>query len=528
MTVKPSAQAQPVNRAQRRAMRRTARLLRRESKFYWKRIVNRLSQMGLMFWAINRDVEGKPDGRTKQTIKLAAVHATTEEIYYKIDTTKLPYRVGTLALADPELLEEVSLSIHRRLTCVRSLTRGTWLVLERDSAHSGIPSRVSYAKTFEAIPQHANPLSLVVGVARNRELLVRDLARMPHLLIGGATGQGKSVFLNSIICTLAQNNAPDSLSMTMIDLKGGVELDPYRHIPHLRQAVIEEPGEVEAVFDAFLKEIVHRSRKLKRGGVRDIVGWNRRYPTQRMDYHVMVIDELSLVLLDKSINKADKVTNLLARIGATGRAPGCLIIAATQRPSSDVVHPLIRANLPARVAFSVARRPDSMTIIETTHAFELAPAGRLMYRNGPELIQAQAPYISIRTVNAIVAKLAQHDYAKQRPRWQELCKYALENLGGDLPRDVLWQQFPDVPQNQVYAVLKNISGQTIGIDGQTYYVEPGRRGKSARLILATNGNGQSDVAESPAPQAEPVTVGQADTLAWLDELRAEENGRHED
>ena len=218
-------------------------------------------------------------------------------------------------------------------------------------------------------------LPVALGLASAGEPVVIDLLKMPHLLIAGATGSGKSVCMNSIISSLIAHQSPSRLRMMLVDPKR-VELTPYNGVPHLVAPVVTEPDRVVRLLRGAIQEMSRRYRLLEEAGVRNIVSYNRSpKATEDMPYFVICIDELADLMMTASF----EVEQGICRLAQLGRATGIHLVVATQRPSVDVVTGLIKANFPSRIAFAVASQVDSRTIIDTNGAERLLGRGDMLY-----------------------------------------------------------------------------------------------------------------------------------------------------
>jgi S-DNA-T family DNA segregation ATPase FtsK/SpoIIIE len=198
---------------------------------------------------------------------------------------------------------------------------------------------------------------------------------MPHLLIAGTTGSGKTVCLNSIIAALLMNNTPDELQFIMIDPKR-VELSAFSGVPHLMTPVITEKEKAVEVLKWGSQEMDNRYRKLALIGAHNIEAYNKSSKAEKqMPYLIFIIDELADLMMAKS----EEVEPLLCRLAQMGRAIGIHLVVATQRPSVDVVTGLIKANFPTRISFAVASQVDSRTIIDGAGAEKLLGRGDMLY-----------------------------------------------------------------------------------------------------------------------------------------------------
>jgi DNA segregation ATPase FtsK/SpoIIIE, S-DNA-T family len=232
-----------------------------------------------------------------------------------------------------------------------------------------------------AAPQFARArLPIGVGMDVAGKPIVADLTRMPHLLVAGATGSGKSVCINSLITSLLVTRTPDEVQFIMIDPKQ-VELSQYRGLPHLRLPVVTEMEKVVAALRWTVLEMERRYGMFAEVGARNVVAFNDRFPDERLAYLVVVVDELA----DMMMTAPEDVERLICRLAQLGRAAGVHLVVATQRPSVDVLTGLIKANLPTRIAFAVSSQIDSRVILDRTGAEKLLGRGDALYQAGDEM-----------------------------------------------------------------------------------------------------------------------------------------------
>jgi len=218
-------------------------------------------------------------------------------------------------------------------------------------------------------------LCLGLGKGAGGEAIAGDLARMPHLLIAGATGSGKTVCLNSIICCLLMHNTPSEAQLIMVDPKR-VELTPFNSIPHLATPVIVDTNKALSTLRWLNQEMDKRYQKMATAGARNIEGYNKnKTGEEKLPYLVLVIDELA----DLMMAGFDEVEHILCRLAQLSRATGIHLIVATQRPSVDVVTGLIKANFPTRISFAVTSQVDSRTILDMVGAEKLLGRGDMLY-----------------------------------------------------------------------------------------------------------------------------------------------------
>ena len=218
-------------------------------------------------------------------------------------------------------------------------------------------------------------LTLALGKGAGGEAVVGDLTKMPHLLIAGATGSGKTVCLNSIICCLLLHNSPNNVRFIMVDPKR-VELTPFNSIPHLAVPVIVDTNKALTTLRWLNQEMDKRYQKLATASARNIEGYNKnREGEEKLPYLVLVIDELA----DLMMTGFDEVEHILCRLAQLARATGIHLVVATQRPSVDVVTGLIKANFPTRISFAVTSQVDSRTILDIGGAEKLLGRGDMLY-----------------------------------------------------------------------------------------------------------------------------------------------------
>ena len=251
---------------------------------------------------------------------------------------------------------------------------------------------------------HRSNLAMAVGKDINGEYIVADLGKMPHLLIAGQTGSGKSVGMNGFILSLLYKNSPDMLRMIMVDPKR-VELGIYNGIPHLLTPVINDPEKALNALKWSVAEMIRRYDVLQVARARNLGEFNEKASKKdRMPHIVIIIDELADLMM--SGNKKE-VENTIARVAQMARAVGMHLIIATQRPSVDIITGLIKANIPSRIAFTVASQIDSRTILDSIGAEDLLGYGDLLYSpvgsSGPERIQGV--YVSTEEVEAVVNQI---------------------------------------------------------------------------------------------------------------------------
>ncbi len=253
-----------------------------------------------------------------------------------------------------------------------------------------------------AFREGSNLLALGLGNDVSGQSIVADLTRMPHLLIAGATGQGKSVCINALITSLLFQVTPDHMRLLLIDPKR-VELTGYNGLPHLALPVLVESHQAAAALRWAVAEMDRRYKLFSAEGVRNIAAYNDKATqklARRLPYVVIVIDELA----DLMMVAAGEIEELICRIAQLARAVGIHLIIATQRPSTDIITGLIKANIPSRVAFAVGSQVDSRVILDTGGAEKLLGRGDMLYQpvDAGKPTRIQGAFVSDQEVDGVV------------------------------------------------------------------------------------------------------------------------------
>jgi S-DNA-T family DNA segregation ATPase FtsK/SpoIIIE len=262
---------------------------------------------------------------------------------------------------------------------------------------------VAFKKLYEdaRMGEASSKLTFALGRDVSGKAYAVDLARMPHLLIAGATGSGKSVCVNALITSLLMRATPDEVSLVLVDLKR-VELAAYAGLPHLKTEVIVEPQQARAALGWAVGQMEDRYKLLAARGERNIGAFNasvRVEPDERLPYLVVVIDELA----DLMMREGRKVEDPIVKLAQKARAVGIHLVLATQRPSVNVVTGLIKANVPSRIAFAMASNVDSRTVLDQPGAEDLIGRGDMLYQPSdlPRPVRLQGVFVSDAEVHAV-------------------------------------------------------------------------------------------------------------------------------
>ncbi len=273
-------------------------------------------------------------------------------------------------------------------------------------------SVVHFRELMESEEFKKHPSKVAIGLGKNitGDMLIMDIAKLPHLLIAGATGSGKSVCINAVISSILYHSSPEDVKLILIDPKM-VELSVYNGIPHLMIPVVTDPKQAAGALNWAVKEMQIRYDLFAQNRVRDITGYNKKAlenGEEKMSQIVLVIDELA----DLMMVCAREVEAAICRLAQLARAAGIHLVLATQRPSVDVITGLIKANIPSRISFSVSSQIDSRTILDASGAEKLLGNGDMLYypagSSKPE--RAQCAYISDSEVEKLV------DFVKEKQK----------------------------------------------------------------------------------------------------------------
>jgi len=287
-------------------------------------------------------------------------------------------------------------------------------------------------------------LPIALGKNISGKPIVGDLASMPHLLIAGTTGSGKSVCINTIILSLLYRHTPDKCKFILIDPKM-LELSTYEGIPHLLCPVITEAKKAASVLGWVVKEMESRYRLMTKEGVRNIDGYNAKHKLP-MPYIVVVVDEMS----DLMLVAGKEIENYIQKLSQMARAAGIHIIMATQRPSVDVITGTIKANFPTRISFQVTSKIDSRTILGEQGAEQLLGKGDMLYMSSANrIVRIHAPFVSdneIEKINNSLRSQAEPDYIDEILNFADEKEISDSQSQGD--KDELYQQALEIIRSE--------------------------------------------------------------------------------
>ncbi len=527
---------QELERNKLKVTRRLKRDLQREMNRAIKRLIARLTQMELAWFSA---------GKAKKISQLRFVEkvATPAAIYLRIDTVRMPRGVKTSDIDQPEVLQDLGLSVGAPVRAYSHYEHGFWLIVERANGLASIPNYLEYAEVANLMPDSARMTDIPLGMGSNQRFYHFDLADAPHVLVAGATGFGKSVMIHNLLTGLMRRSKPSQVRLVLCDLKGGIELGVYEGVPHLydqrRQSkletlpepeegaaesvdidnlawidataapVPEAPGKKKAfiieprVYDRredvaplllqLYYELERRNQLFKKDHVRDLNGWNYKHHGPRyLPRIICVIDEIANVMLDKK--ERTEVERLLADIAARGRAPGIHLVIATQRPSVDVITGLIKANFPTRIAFNTASQADSRVILDNSAASGLGVPGRLIFQQDQKHFVCQAPFVSESFVQDLVGNLIEGKVIEEvhhSVSRQDMARYVLAEEAGYLGIDRIYARFRG--QGITHEDVRNwvaeiqVRKEPLQVDEKFYGLQTDKRGRLRLVELGPDG-----------------------------------------
>ena len=377
---------------------------------------------------------------------------------------------------------------------------------------------VGLREMFEAKEWRDNHarLSFALGRDVSGKPWITDVARMPHLLVAGSTGSGKSVCLNTLIMSLLFSNGPDDLKLIMVDPKR-VELQVYNGVPHLVTPVITEVEKTVNSLKWALREMDHRFDVLSKFGARDIGTYNER-AEEKLPYIVIIIDELA----DLMVTAMQEVEGPIVRLAQMSRAVGIHLVLATQRPSVDVLTGLIKANIPARIAFAVASSMDSRTILDQTGAEKLLGRGDMLMQTSDmsSAKRIQGAFVSDEEIGRVVEYLkskyepAEYDPSVvERPAGGAGSRFS-NGMAADEDSDPL---LPEAKEEIIRAGKASASllqrrlkvgyaraARLLDLLEQEGFIGPGDGAKPREILNVEFTKGMDQIAAAPSPQQNAI------------------------
>lgn len=342
----------------------------------------------------------------KDTLRAFGITVTVAEIQQGPSVTQyaLEADIGTKSSRIVQLQNDLAMALASPTGTVRieAPIPGKSLIGIEVPNNTRVPIHFKSLLTSDAMRAAKSKLSIVMGKNVAGQSIIYDIGKMPHLLLAGATGSGKSVFIHNVLFSLLYRASPQEVKLILIDPKR-VEMVYYHDIPHLYVPVVTDLDKAPSVFKWAVFEMERRYKLFESAKVRNIDGYNEKSGFQALPYLVIVCDELAEIMI---IDPATVEKNIV-RIAQLARATGIHLVLATQRPSTNVISGLIKANVPCRVAFGVTSQIDSRVIIDQPGAEKLLGKGDMLFvpPDVQKPIRLQAAYISDREINNLVTWL---------------------------------------------------------------------------------------------------------------------------
>ena len=480
-------------RVERKRRKKLSRELTSEAVEVLYKLRNAMTRNGLRYTP--KKGEGERFGNRKiQEVQFSHVSMSPEAIYFRIDVDKLPWGVSINDILDEQKLRDFSGAVGRRVQAdYRVGDSGVHLIVERSIGTRGIPNHVKYADMLDWMPASHNSYAFPLGITSNSTPLYASIIDLPHMLIAGTTGGGKSNFLEVVLITLLRRNRPSELELMLIDLKGGMVLSHYAGVPHLKtieglpNGIAEKTPQVEVVMEHAIQEMRRRMAVIKNAGFSDIVDYNARNYTNKIPRLLIAFDEIA-TLVNLSPRLAKKITSRIIEIGNIGRAVGVHFIVATQYPVKKNVDTAIKAVLNAKAAFGCSTLQGSMTILGNGAAQGLSPAGRFVWQFQGGETEIQCPFLShAQRGNLLNAIRTGHEADLDRGHdvtLEEIFRWALDNTKGYLSRDRLYDHFSarGITRAELDAWLKKAESDETRV-GETYYkITPAAGSRPRQLV----------------------------------------------
>jgi hypothetical protein len=436
--------------------------------------------------------------RKMSRVKVRTILYSLDEVWLRIDDK--PWGVTWNRLLKDEVLEDIRIDVGRKdAKWVIDEQVGVFLRTFLRSSISGIPKIYYWHKKDSTQTALANtpdkkPFAIPIGIGENRHHHWLDLDGHagPHLIVGGSTGGGKSVFLNQVICTLLAKNSPSEMKLVLFDLKR-VELWQYRSLPHLWSDIILQTEDVIYALEKAEAELERRTSLFQNRSVRSIDVWNETQP-KKLPHIVLIFDEFASVAESPDGKKAIAKLVSLARLG---RFAGFKIIFCTQRPSVEVIKGPIQSNVTTRVAFRT-NNTGSQVILGSWEASQLPSVdGRCIYKSGAEVHEVQAPYITDGQIERVVSNATKEKKARESLT-EDVFRYALQNYKGKCTNKIIKEGFDGkIPHAKIETIISSSfydpakQEPVFIIDNQRHIlhqVRDGGRGKKPSYVIPLNGH----------------------------------------
>lgn len=487
---------------------RTAGKLRaallKEARIYERLIIDKWTRLGFCHRYYHKGEE------RVDRVQFDRVVSTMDAHFLKIDAafqtafknwrTNIPDGVKVAEqLLNPSTLDELSITCQRQVTAVHG-PGGAWVIVNRLSSSDGLMNYVNFDSVMDKYPARFNDrMPICVGVGINRAVQWLNLAEFPHWLIGGYTSSGKSNMVNVGICTLISRQSPTDLRLILIDLKGGLEFSFYEGIPHLHGEIVDHISKVADTLAQLEAMMEARFARFKSARVKVIDDFRAKRPGEYMPRVLCVFDEVASIIDHGETTK--RIAASLRQLAAKGRAVGIHIWLCTQRPDVKIIEGAIKANLAVRISGRMTTSADSVTILGTSAAKELAAIpGRMVMQTGPTPVPVQTPHIteanihkalSIARARAVPPPLdIPADTVVVHQEWtpERVIELSLKHLGGNITWKAVYQAADDLSQSQARELVERVwSMKEIEFEGRMYRVQKNRSNTRSLVEITPEG-----------------------------------------
>jgi len=472
------------------------------------------------------------DGRDfiSDTFGIDLVIPTRDVIYYHIGHYPDGPQNTATNITSENVLNDLMVVIGHRVRAEVTADHGVVFAVEIASS-AGIPTQVTWGEMIAARPAGAGPTSFALGKSAGGRTEWRDIDDGPHWLIAGSTGFGKSVMLNSIICSIiSYPQSSKAVRFVLIDCKM-TELTHYGQIPHLLRNVIPDVEDGIATTPQAAMNAIRWARievdirkKLFAGKFRDIFEYNRKHAKNPLPSIVLVFDEIGSIALSEH---GEEFNREMADLTNICRAFGFYVIAATQKPQANVVDTRITFNMDARIAFRCPTHQSSMIVLNTGDAVTLQRPGQMLFQHKGRVREIQGCFITTAHVHDVITAVVEgKTIAEVQSRGlqpEQVVQWAADNNNYSLDWESTWKEFePLIAKDKLTELLKGIDNKTFSIDGSEYTVTPSRGKLARRLTRVISDDGAPQNPSSVLPdqllaekkQETPPPVGATDAQAW--------------
>jgi hypothetical protein len=494
-----------------------------QAKLVKEQIIDVLTRLGF-----NYSITKNERRYIKARVKIA--HVDVSPYAYVFHISRVPYGVRMTDMAKDEVSTELAATLGKKIRHDLDLN-GLRYTVEVGSTMS-IPHFVEFGDERFPMPKNQPPLAFFAGLSTNGTAVFRNLAAAPHIIIAGETGGGKSNIENAIACTLISRNDANRLRLVFFDLKGGVEFSHFEDLPHLWKdegmittsgedeektekhfkcdGIIERPSDVMGALYLLDRECNRRLAVLKASKKKNIHEFNRGKHAQNMlPYIVVFFDEWAVTK-----SQVPGAETRLSTIANLSRAAGIHFMLSTQYPKAEILNTAISVNFPWRFAFNM-QSGASMSVLGNWDAFGLSPSGRAVLKTNEGSIQVQTPRITERMISATVATAKKEKVEETRSAGvdeKDILTWAIDNAGGKLSRDQLFNQFKEKIGNYALRdLLKSMENQVFDVHGSLYRVLPGGPRTPRRMDLLDEiergvlGENSSGILYPVNPEEQPTT-----------------------